>query len=486
MAVGQTLSENCNCSSREKAMVSKSHSQAGRVWPQQIPSKQLAMRTTARQCALQAARLIAPARLPPIIPNGILPYESVPTPSDDKSSLLTSQIHDYIDAKHKETQVGDIFRDQLGHVKGLWLSNPGNYQQVFEQEGEFPKSMKPEAWKIYNEDNKCKRGLFFMEGNEWHTCQRIVRPLMLSQKSSYNFGIQLESLANSYVESWGKRKKLRNLEEELYSYFLEGLMVVVFGRNYEGKSKKQIPRLVGGVRGLFTESARMTLYDPYSARKPGCPGHNVWRKFSSSMSGALSAGEDIVNENLKNCESGSLCANLILAGLSISDVKRILIDLFLAAGDTTSHSMQWVFYLISQKLEIQEKIAQEVKQVRGCIHSFTSQIPTLKGAVKEALRLYPVAPFITRVLPHEAIIGNFHIPAETLVFMSTYTSGRDERFFSQPTRFWPERWGRRDSNKQVGVSHPLASMPFGHSTRNCVGKHLALTQMYLLLSKFLH
>ncbi|XP_065570531.1 cytochrome P450 315a1, mitochondrial-like isoform X4 [Artemia franciscana] len=407
MAVGQTLSENCNCSSREKAMVSKSHSQAGRVWPQQIPSKQLAMRTTARQCALQAARLIAPARLPPIIPNGILPYESVPTPSDDKSSLLTSQIHDYIDAKHKETQVGDIFRDQLGHVKGLWLSNPGNYQQVFEQEGEFPKSMKPEAWKIYNEDNKCKRGLFFMEGNEWHTCQRIVRPLMLSQKSSYNFGIQLESLANSYVESWGKRKKLRNLEEELYSYFLEGLMVVVFGRNYEGKSKKQIPRLVGGVRGLFTESARMTLYDPYSARKPGCPGHNVWRKFSSSMSGALSAGEDIVNENLKNCESGSLCANLILAGLSISDVKRILIDLFLAAGDTT------------------------------------------------------------------------------LVFMSTYTSGRDERFFSQPTRFWPERWGRRDSNKQVGVSHPLASMPFGHSTRNCVGKHLALTQMYLLLSKVL-
>ena len=74
--------------------------------------------------------------------------------------------------------------------------------------------------------------------------------------------------------------------------------------------------------------------------------------------------------------------------------------------------MQWVFYLISQKLEIQEKIAQEVKQVRGCIHSFTSQIPTLKGAIKEALRLYPVAPFITRVLPHEAIIGNFHIPAE--------------------------------------------------------------------------
>lgn len=38
------------------------------------------------------------------------------------------------------------------------------------------------------------------------------------------------------------------------------------------------------------------------------------------------------------------------------------------------------------------------------------QIPLLKGIIKESLRLYPIAPFISRYLPEDSVIGNYFVP----------------------------------------------------------------------------
>lgn len=34
----------------------------------------------------------------------------------------------------------------------------------------------------------------------------------------------------------------------------------------------------------------------------------------------------------------------------------------------------------------------------------------LKGVIKEALRLYPTAPFISRYVPEDSVIGNYFVP----------------------------------------------------------------------------
>lgn len=71
-----------------------------------------------------------------------------------------SQIHRYIDERHR--QLGPIFREKLGHVEALWLSDPVLYQQVYKQEGVHPELMLPEPWVIFNRAHGYKRGLFFM------------------------------------------------------------------------------------------------------------------------------------------------------------------------------------------------------------------------------------------------------------------------------------------------------------------------------------
>lgn len=77
--------------------------------------------------------------------------------------------------------------------------------------------------------------------------------------------------------------------------------------------------------------------------------------------------------------------------------------------------MQWVFYLLAQHPEAQERAAAEIAQGVG----WQTGAGLMKGAVKEALRLYPVATFLTRIIPQESVIGGYSIPAE-VNFMLIY------------------------------------------------------------------
>lgn len=81
--------------------------------------------------------------------------------------------------------------------------------------------------------------------------------------------------------------------------------------------------------------------------------------------------------------------------------------------------MQWVLYLLAQHPKVQEKAVEEILSAQlanGTAGSEWQHIPTIKGSVKEALRLYPVATFLTRILQENSVIGNYDIPPEVVTF----------------------------------------------------------------------
>jgi cytochrome P450 len=59
--------------------------------------------------------------------------------------------------------------------------------------------------------------------------------------------------------------------------------------------------------------------------------------------------------------------------------------------------MQWALYLLAKHPEAQEKAAKDPNYI--------------KWILKETSRLYPIAPFITRVLPEDSEIAGYNIPA---------------------------------------------------------------------------
>ena len=83
----------------------------------------------------------------------------------------------------------------------------------------------------------------------------------------------------------------------------------------------------------------------------------------------------------------------------------------------TSHATQWALYLLARHPECQEKVLQEVSRVLAedgseCVREkHLAHMPYVKGVIKESLRLYPVAPFLSRVLDKEITLNGYRVPA---------------------------------------------------------------------------
>lgn len=70
------------------------------------------------------------------------------------------KLHEYIDKRHQ--QYGSVFREKLGSVDAIWISDPLDMKLLFAQEGKCPKHILPEAWLLYINTYGQKRGLYFM------------------------------------------------------------------------------------------------------------------------------------------------------------------------------------------------------------------------------------------------------------------------------------------------------------------------------------
>lgn len=68
--------------------------------------------------------------------------------------------------------------------------------------------------------------------------------------------------------------------------------------------------------------------------------------------------------------------------------------------------MQWTLLLLSSRPEFQDQLFHRVK------HLSLEDIPRehlVRSVWRETLRLYPVAPFLTRYLPADATIGDYSV-----------------------------------------------------------------------------
>lgn len=67
---------------------------------------------------------------------------------------------------------------------------------------------------------------------------------------------------------------------------------------------------------------------------------------------------------------------------------------------------------------------------------------------------------------------------QTLLVIGYIDIYRDEKYFTNPNQFLPERWLNKD-NKM----HPLSFVPFGVGPRSCIGRRIAELEIICLISE---
>jgi len=383
-------------------------------------------------------------------------------------------VHNYSLKWHRN--LGPVFREDLGAIQAVFIACPLISREVFQKEGGYPVHVVPQPWTIYLRMKGKKRGLFFLDGEEWWVARKRLNPLFL--KSSALAGMQ--EIVNNGVErllqEW-KEGEIEGLERMLYSWSVETVLILLLGEddNIRKKLDKVLDDLVVDTCGIFETSARLATVDPEAAARNNDP---EWIKFSQHVDNALDTITDLVKDNLE--DSGGMAKEMMGAGCEEEEVVRLVADLLLAAVDTTSITASWCLHLLAKHGEVQEEVRRQVEvgQAASCT----------RGLVKEAMRLYPVAPFLTRITMEETEIGGYNIPPGTLLLISTFAMGRDQNLFRDAEVVKPERWVRggvrrkgEEENKEV--IQPFAFLPFGHGKRGCIGRRLAEMALHQLVTR---
>lgn len=180
------------------------------------------------------------------------------------------------------------------------------------------------------------------------------------------------------------------------------------------------------------------------------------------------------------------------------------ITLLFAGQDTSAATLSWTLHLLTVYPEVQAKLAREVcREMEGCTHvtkKLIARMPYLDAVIKEAMRLYPVAPFVVRKVTNNIQIAApesntknekkppLSLPIGSLACIWIYSLHRNPEFWHRPDDFRPERWLRDsdDGGRDKGITTPGAYMPFAAGPRNCVGQPLANVILRTLLARLIH
>ncbi|KAG3118229.1 hypothetical protein PI124_g3464 [Phytophthora idaei] len=169
---------------------------------------------------------------------------------------------------------------------------------------------------------------------------------------------------------------------------------------------------------------------------------------------------------------------------------------FTAAGrGTTSQSLQWFFIMINRYPHVEAKIREELQAKLPQLFDKNSTPPAmndvqqliyLEAAIKESLRLNPVAPLIGRTATQDVCFsdGTF-IPSGTRVAIPTFAVARLTSIWGEDAaEFNPERWIDPQSGKLLVIS-PFKFLVFLAGPRSCLGAKLAMLELKVALATVL-
>lgn len=247
------------------------------------------------------------------------------------------KLHIYIDERHK--QLGPIFRDKIGPIQAVFVSDAECMRKTFSQEGKYPKHMLPEGWTVYNQMYGCSRGLFFMDGEEWLQYRKIMNKLLLKGDLGLIESaceVVSEQLVNKLQDLIKHSEVVPDLESELYRWSLNVLVSILMGpqcfKCFQDQLSHGLNDLASTVHLIFQKSVALQILPASLAAKLNL---GVWKSFVEVVSEALKKANDLVECLLDDfpLEDG-LLRKMEQENVPRSMIVRIVADLILAAGES--------------------------------------------------------------------------------------------------------------------------------------------------------
>ncbi|PVH75384.1 cytochrome P450 monooxygenase-like protein [Cadophora sp. DSE1049] len=168
-------------------------------------------------------------------------------------------------------------------------------------------------------------------------------------------------------------------------------------------------------------------------------------------------------------------------GESKTEISAEMAGQILAATETTSSALAFIFYYLAREPSLVEAMHEELQSVEG--FNDLENLKLLNACITEGLRFRPpVALTGSRVVPRGGLdILGYYVPAGTVVTTQSLSLSRQRPdLFPNFDEFDPGRWLDGDSNLNTERRRCLA--PFGIGARRCPGGSMATFQMRMILA----
>ena len=324
-------------------------------------------------------------------------------------------------------------------------------------------------------------GLLTSEGDFHLRQRRLAQPAFHRDRVAGYADIMVES-AEQLSARWTRGSEV-DMAREMSRLTMTIVGRTLFGSEVEGEAE-EIVEAIASTLTMFNH-----VFLPFAElldRLPFGPGPR-FRKARGRLDQTIYR---MINEHrATGRDRGDLLSMLIMArddedhGARMTDeqIRDEAITIFLAGHETTALALTWTWYLLSQYPAVESRVHRELAEVLGNRRATLADWPRLKYTemvLAESMRLYPPVWILGRRALSDYELGEYRIPERAILLTSQWVVNHDERWYSDPFRFDPERW-----TPEARAARPKFSyFPFGGGPRICVGETFAWVEAGLVLA----
>lgn len=314
------------------------------------------------------------------------------------------------------------------------------------------------------------KGLVTSEGELWRSQRKVVgKEFSPSSISTY-----IERMHDYTIESFQELNGHEIIDISSYNMKLTLRIAteIFFGINVSEQSDH-----IGEAMKMVMDDSIRRVYSLYNIPLSIPTPNN--RKVNRALKSLDKVVYDLIE---KKQGSSSMLSKLIQSNdkMGVQQLRDEIMTLMMAGHETTSNTLTWCLYLLSQnpdKLALLKEEVNSFTELRPDMKQL-NQLNYMQAVLFETMRMLPSVPMLSRQPIEDDYILGHRIPKGTVVSMSQYVTHNDPAHWERPDQFLPERF--IDTKPRPGIYFPFAEGP-----RKCVGEEFSLVESKLILFQFL-
>jgi len=399
---------------------------------------------------------------------------------------------------HVALQFGSLVRLKMGRQFMLLVSGFKELKELHENEGSANRADLATT-SLYTGTSET-RGILFNSGEEWKQLRKFTLKCFkdLGLGKNYSEEIIIEECRELNVkieELIGENNGIVDLDKLFNKAALNIVWHFTAGERFDYDDEKmhkfhffldsliRIGKdIIGKPLGVFPS---LRFFPPFRTVFNSCSeGMSELRDFISAT-----ISEHKISLDPRNPRD-YIDMVLINAGenptlLTNENLMTCCMDLFAAGSETTSRSLMFALAFMIRHPEVAERVRRELEDVVGSKDlvriADRENLPYTEATLNEVWRISNVVPVPPpRVTNKNLTIGQFEIPATTMVFGNSYTIHMDQTYWGDPDNFRPDRFISEQKFRP-----DERNIPFGIGKRRCLGENLARMENFLLFSNLM-